>query len=207
LVAPNPSPEEIAPYTVQLPPGTWYDYWTGEQFTRNMPTAALDLEQRDKVLAQKPLMITPKLEQLPVYVRGGSILPIAPLTQSTAEVPNGPLTLRIFPLSTEPDIPGEMCMGDVYTDDGHSFDFRKGEFARVHFTCSITPNGSLNVEISKQEGNSKPCWREYRIEVVGWTPKEMRAKVGENNLAVTRLNGRWGVTVPVNSEGIRITLY
>ena len=33
LVAPNPSPEEVAPYAVHLPPGTWYDYWTGEQFT------------------------------------------------------------------------------------------------------------------------------------------------------------------------------
>jgi hypothetical protein len=99
LVAPNPSPEEVAPYTVYLPPGTWYDYWSGEQFTRTKATETLDLEQRDKLAAQKPLIVTPKLEQLPVYVRGGSILPIAPLTQSTAEVPKGPLTLRVFPLA------------------------------------------------------------------------------------------------------------
>ncbi len=37
LVAPNPSPEEVAPYVVRLPPGTWYDYWTGEQFMRPFP--------------------------------------------------------------------------------------------------------------------------------------------------------------------------
>jgi alpha-glucosidase len=34
LVAPNPSPEEIAPYTVHLPPGTWYDYWTGQAYAQ-----------------------------------------------------------------------------------------------------------------------------------------------------------------------------
>ena len=35
---------------------------------------------------------------MPVYIRGGSILPIAPLTQSTSQTPRGPFTLRIFPL-------------------------------------------------------------------------------------------------------------
>ena len=99
LVAPAPSPDEIGPYTIQLPPGTWYDYWTGEQYIRGQVGAPVDLEQRDKVLAQKPLSITPKLDELPVYVRGGTILPIAPLTQSTAEEPVGPLTLRVFPLA------------------------------------------------------------------------------------------------------------
>ena len=47
LVAPNPSPEEIAPYEVHLPPGTWYDYWTGEQYNRATRTQSRDLEQRE----------------------------------------------------------------------------------------------------------------------------------------------------------------
>ena len=98
---------------------------------RGTLAGTLDLEQRDKVIAQKPLMVTPTLDQLPVYVRGGSILPIAPLTQSTAEVPNGPLTLRVFPPPPEQRV--EACAGEVYTDDGHTFDFRNGEFARIHF--------------------------------------------------------------------------
>lgn len=41
-------------------------------------------------------MIIPTLEVLPVYVRGGSIFPIEPLTQSIEETPKGPLTLRIY---------------------------------------------------------------------------------------------------------------
>jgi alpha-glucosidase len=202
LVAPNPSPEEVAPYAVHLPPGTWYDYWTGKQVARGALAGTLDLEQRDKVIAQqKPLMVTPTLDQLPVYVRGGSILPIAPLTQSTTEVPNGPLTLRVFPPNS-----GETCAGEVYTDDGHTFDFRNGAFARIHFTCSVAADGSLHVEIAKQEGNWRPWWHEYRVEAVSWKPKATRASVNGKNLAITQAGGRWGVTVPANADGVQITL-
>jgi alpha-glucosidase len=201
LVAPNPSPEEVAPYAVHLPPGGWYDYWNGKQVARGALAGTLDLEQRDKVIAQKPLMVTPTLDQLPVYVRGGSILPIAPLTQSTAELPNGPLTLRVFPPNNS-----EACAGEVYTDDGHSFDFRNGAFARIRFTCSVAADGSLHVEIAKQEGNWRPWWHEYRVEAVSWKPKATRASVDGKNLAITQTGGRWGVTVPANADGMQITL-
>jgi alpha-glucosidase len=201
LVAPNPSPEEVAPYAIHLPPGTWYDYWTGGQVAGGTPSGTLDLEQRDKVIAQKPLMVTPKLDQLPVYVRGGSILPIAPVTQSTSEVPNGPLTLRVF-LPTK----GEACAGEVYTDDGHSFDFRNGDFARVHFTCSVAGDGSVHVEIAKQEGNWRPWWHDYRVEVVSQKPKTTRALVNGKRVAITQIGGRWGLTVPANADGVQITL-
>ena len=201
LVAPNPSPEEVAPYAIHLPPGTWYDYWTGGQVAGGAPAGTLDLEQRDKVIAQKPLMVTPTLDQLPVYVRGGSILPIAPLTQSTSEVPNGPLTLRVF-LPTK----GEVCAGEVYTDDGHSFDFRNGQFARVHFTCSVAADGSVQVEIAKQEGNWRPWWHDYRVEVVSQKPKTTRALVNGKRVGITQIGGRWGLTVPANADGVQITL-
>ncbi len=152
------------------------------------------------MIAQKPLMVTPTLDQLPVYVRGGSILPIAPLVQSTTEVPNGPLTLRVFPPNS-----GGACAGEVYTDDGHTFDFRNGEFARIRFTCSVA-EGSLHVEIAKQEGNWRPWWHEYHVEAVSWKPKAMRASVNGKNLALTQTGGRWGVTVPANADGVQIKL-
>ena len=41
--------------------------------------------------------IHPTLDTLPVYVRGGSILPLQPLIQSTDETPSGPLELRVYP--------------------------------------------------------------------------------------------------------------
>ncbi len=206
LIAPNPSPEEVAPYTVQFPPGTWYDYWTGERYSRGKSTGPLDAEQRDLLLAQKQLTITPKLEELPVFVRGGSILPIAPLTQSTAETPNGPLTLRVYPLPSDLKLPGEACEGEVYSDDGHSFAYRTGGYARVHFSCSSAADGSLQITIGKQEGSWKPWWREYRVEIVNWTPKSQQATIDGRTATLTQQDGRWGVTLPANSLGSHIEL-
>ena len=206
LVAPNPSPEEVAPYVISLPPGTWYDYWTGERIVRAEQAKSLDLEQRDLVLAQKPLQVTPTLETLPVYVRGGTILPMAPLTQSTAEIPQGPLTLRVFPPGTSTGGQTEACDGEVYSDDGHSFDFRRGRYARVRFTCSAEANGAVSVVIGQQEGEWTPWWREYRVEVVGWTPSARRATVDGTSLQLTEVGGRWGATVPRTGKAAKVTL-
>jgi alpha-glucosidase len=111
------------------------------------------------------------------------------------------LTLRVF-LPTN----GEACAGEVYTDDGHSFDFRNGQFARVHFTCSVAADGSVHVEIAKQEGNWRPWWHDYRVEVVSWKPKATRASVNGKNLALTQMGGRWGATVPANADDAQIVL-
>ena len=197
LVAPNPSPEEIAPYEVHLPPGTWYDYWTGERFERAAKAATRDLEQRDQLHPAQPLMITPTLEALPVYVRGGSIVPIEPLTQSTEEMPKGPLTLRIYP-ATDRSTP---CTGEVYTDDGHSFNFRQGEYARIRFSCSVQQDGSLTFTIAPQQGRFPPWWTEYRLEVYGWTPTRHTASVGSRQQALTASGSAWAVNVPAHANG------
>ena len=200
LVAPNPSPEEVAPYEVNLPPGTWYDYWTGEQFVRSDRTRARDLEQRDqlnKLNLDKPLKIEPRLEILPVYARGGSIVPTEPLTQSTDEKPAGPLTLQVY-LATDTHAP---CSGEVYADDGHSFAFRNHEYARVRFSCSLAQDGSLTVAISPQEGTFKPWWTQYRLELFGWTPKRSEASLEGTITPLQHQQASWTVTVPAKLAG------
>ena len=206
LVAPSSYLEDTAPYAVHLPPGTWYDYWTGDRVQSGKPTGPVDLEQRDKVIAQKLLMVTPRQDQLPVYVRGGSILPIAPLTQSTSEAPNGPLTLRVFPLTQGLDSHGEACAGEVYTDDGHTLNFQIGEFARIHFSCAVTADGAIAVQIARQEGTWKPWWHEYRVEVVGFTSKASEATLNNQRLTVSQVDGRWGVVIPALASGSIIQL-
>ena len=205
LVAAAPFPEEIAPYTIHLPPGVWYDYWTGERYTLDATGAPIDAEQRDKVIQQKPLQVTPRLDVLPVYVRGGSILPIAPLTQSTSEVPAGPLTLRVFPPNSSADLPSQPCAGDVYTDDGHTFNFQRGDFARVHFTCAVSPGGGVTVHIDKPEGAWTPWWHEYRIEVVGLGSTATQALMGNQRLTPSTVDGRPGVVVSALPSPLDIT--
>ena len=80
--APNPSPDEIAAYEVDLPSRTWPDDWAGERFERSNRVHARDLEQRDKLNIDKPLLMQPTLETLPVYVRGDSIVPVEAVMQN-----------------------------------------------------------------------------------------------------------------------------
>jgi alpha-glucosidase len=197
LVAPNPSPEEIAPYEVHLPPGTWYDYWTGERFERAAKTATRDLEQRDQLHSAKRLMITPKLDALPVYVHGGSIVPIEPLTQSTEEKPKGPLTLRVY-LASDPTTP---CTGEVYVDDGHSFNFRQGDYARVNFSCVLQQDGSMTFTVAPQQGRFHPWWTEYMLEIYGWAPTRHIASTDASKLPLTAAGSAWTVRFPAKPNG------
>ncbi len=172
LVADSPAPDQVAPYEVHLPPGTWFDYWSGERHVQAPAGAARDAESHQGVVVPR-MMVTPKLDVLPVYVRAGTILPMAPVVQSTSMRPDGPLTLRVFPAE-----PGEPCAGDVYADDGVSFAFRQGRSARVHFSCAVDAVGALTLTVGGRVGSFTPWWTAVRLEVVdpqatgsrtGWT--------------------------------------
>jgi len=198
LIAPSPSPEEVGQYEVNLPPGAWFDYWTGDRLDRRVQTAARDLEQRDAKQPNKPLLITPKLEDLPVYVREGTILPIAPLTQSTEETPVGPLTLRVYA--------GGNCRGDLYQDDGKSFAFRTGQFLRQHFSCEIRADGTLVVHLSAHEGSFVPWWKQVRLEAFGWTPRSKQATSATGTYVLEQSGNAWFTTIPDSSVGTDLTL-
>jgi len=198
LIAPSPSPEEVAPYEVNLPPGIWYDYWTGARLDRRDQTAARDLEQRDAAQPNMPLLITLKLADLPVYVREGTILPVAPLTQSTEETPVGPLTLRVYA--------GANCQGDLYQDDGKSFAFRTGQFLRMHFSCEEKADGTLAIHIGKHEGAFKPWWKQLSIETYGWAPKRQQATSSAGKLKLKKSGEAWVASLPDTAGGVDLVL-
>jgi alpha-glucosidase len=199
LVAPSPSPDEVGQYEVNLPPGVWYDYWSGARLDRRTQTAARDLEQRDVTQPTKPLLITPKLADLPVYVREGTILPIAPLTQSTNETPIGPLTLRVYA--------GNDCHGDLYQDDGKSYAFRSGQSLRLHFSCELAADGALKIHISAREGSFAPWWKQVRIEAFGWTPQLKSATSANANYTLQPSGNAWSTSIPESKTGVDLTLH
>jgi alpha-glucosidase len=159
LVAPEPFGEMPMNYTVKLPPGEWFDYWTGRKVQGKAATGNPLTDGTPKnppaVLA---LDIKPVLAELPVYARAGSIVPVQPLVQSTAEKPRGPLELRVYP--------GPNCNGTVYQDDGISFAYRQGEFFRQAFHCEAS-NGELSLQLAAAEGSFKPWWTELEVVVFG----------------------------------------
>jgi alpha-glucosidase len=158
LIAQSPYPDEVDNYSVALPPGGWYDYWTGAAVAGTTGRKAIDNTQ----VAQAEVQVHPSVDQLPVFVRAGAIVPEEPLVQSTDEQPLGPLTLRVYP----PAQPGGDCNGSLYLDDGKSQAFQMGGFLRVAFSCQVNGQG-LSVTVAPHEGPFTPWWKLVSIEVYG----------------------------------------
>lgn len=89
--------------TLYLPEGEWYDLWTNE-------TVDGGREISRKV----------DLATMPVYVRAGAIIPMDPVRQYTGQSVDEPTTIRIYP--------GRDGAFRWYDDDGHSMDYREGEY-------------------------------------------------------------------------------
>lgn len=125
---------------VYLPEGRWYDWWSGEAF--DGPT---------HILAHAPL------ERMPLYVRAGSIIPMAPVMQYVNERPLEQLTLRVWKGT------GEFTL---YEDDGHTFEYKTGAFCSTTYRVRSEGQETI-VEIEAREGDWTPTVREVVVELVG----------------------------------------
>jgi len=170
LVAPPQFPEMLDDYTVSYPSGPWFDFWTGNKVPdRPTPPSFLDaVKAGSDAKFPDPPRIHPTLETLPVYVRGGSILPLQPLVQSTSETPSGPLELRVYP--------GPQCNGSLYLDDGHTFRYQKGEFLRQSFGCQ-SEGKSVTVKFDARTGTYAPWWKTVEVVVYDWPSAQADARM------------------------------
>ncbi|MGA8939367.1 MAG: DUF5110 domain-containing protein, partial [Acidobacteriaceae bacterium] len=132
----------------------------------------------------------------------GAIIPMQPLVQSTMDKPNGPLTLRVY-IPADAKAP---CHGDLYTDDGLTFDYRHGAYLRLHLTCSLAPNGALTINIPAREGTFTPWWTQYRIEAVGFTPHTSKATFGSHTTALEHSPLGYAITIPDTGQPQTIVL-
>ena len=65
---------------VYLPPATWFDFFTGHHFTGGQT-----------VEADAPI------ERMPVFVRGGSVVPLGPVKPYADALSDEPTELRVYP--------------------------------------------------------------------------------------------------------------
>ena len=164
LVAPAVYPDQPDAYAVTLPPGRWYDFRSGKKIVAGSREAvSVSTGAPIGVGALQSFKIKPELNVLPVFVRGGSILPFEPLVQSTQEKPNGPLQLKVYP----EDHGGE-CTGSLYQDDGISFDYKKNDFLRIKYDCETTGKG-MRFHIGAREGKFQPWWTEIEVTIFDWS--------------------------------------
>lgn len=93
---------------VYLPPGVWHCFWTGRR---------LEGGRRHTV--------TPPLEQIPLYVRDNSLLPLAAPLPCVADDARFDLDVRVYGNRPAPF--------DLHEDDGVSYDYERG----IHATLRL----------------------------------------------------------------------
>ena len=118
---------------VWLPRGEWYDYWT-----------------REKITGPAAFVREAPLELCPIYVKAGSVLPMALPQSYVGERAQDVLLLDVYP--------GE-GVWDHWLDDGESFDYQEGKYHQYRFT--VRKDGGVDTRIV-HAGYGQP-YREIRI--------------------------------------------
>ncbi len=127
---------------VTLPPGNWTYFWDDRRLE-----------------GPRNISIPVTLYNIPVFVREGSIIPMAPVMQYSTEKPVDPLTIHYYP---GPAASTYM----LYEDDGESRGYERGEFAITRIEAS-SDSGDMFISIDKPSGSYKgmPEKRAYEIVV------------------------------------------
>ena len=148
LVAPiataGVGPSRLAWQRVWFPPGTWFDFFTGERY---------DGGENEEVAAD--------IDEFPLFVRGGVPIPMRDYTPRPATARLDHLVLRCYP---GPE--GENGASDLYEDDGQTRAYETG--ARAWTGLSYRRNaGSITIDISATAGHyeGQLAERSYTIEL------------------------------------------
>ncbi len=143
----------LAAQSVWLPPGEWIEWNTGKHF--NGP---VEMNRRFS------------MREVPVYVRAGAIVPMAPEMRYTSEKPVDPLIVTLFPLR-----PGQKTSYTLYEDAGDSRAYQRGEAATTDLHAAQNGN-DLELEIAPVHGSypNMPGERGYELRLNGdWPPESV----------------------------------
>jgi alpha-D-xyloside xylohydrolase len=102
---------------VYLPAGDWFDFWTGERLEGGQHTVDVPLDR------------------IPIFVRDGSILPIAELVDHVTADTVFDITARVYGADPRPF--------RLYEDDGETYEFEQGRCGTLELTWT---DGTGNAE-------------------------------------------------------------
>lgn len=128
-----------APVSIYLPEGTtWYDFWTGRQIKGGRTI-------------QRPCPI----DEMPVYVRAGSIVPFGKFVQHSAEETGADLEIRVYP--------GADGTFVLYEDEGDGYNYERGMFTEIPFTWD---NATSTLTIGDRRGSFKGMLQHRTFRIV-----------------------------------------
>jgi oligosaccharide 4-alpha-D-glucosyltransferase len=175
LVSPVVTPGEMSK-DVYLPHGSWINFWTDEAVTGG-----------------RTVTVASPLDRMPLFVKGGSLLPTAPVMQYSDERPLDTVTVLVYPGGNAES------SYTLYEDDGTSLGYQRGECSTTEITRNVEGEGGksrLKLQVGPVQGRFKGMLEErtYRFEVHGV------------NAAPEGVTGDGSATPTVSYEGTRKVL-
>jgi hypothetical protein len=116
--------------SIYLPQGEWIDYYTDDVYQ-----------------GSQSYNFQISLEQIPLFIKRGSIIPMQPVMNFTDEYPFDTLTLAIYPSSQD------MALYSLYEDDGVSLEYQTGSYAFTEFSQNFSAADELTINIGASAGN------------------------------------------------------
>jgi alpha-glucosidase len=127
--------------TVTLPAGRWTYFWD------------------DRVVeGPKRISVPVDLSVMPIFVRDGAIIPMAPVMQYTREKPVDPLTINYYPSTSASSY-------NLYEDDGESNAYLNNSFAITHIEA-VQKDKSVVIKVGKPGGAYKGMTSKRAYEIV-----------------------------------------
>jgi alpha-D-xyloside xylohydrolase len=146
----------------------WYNFYTGK-FINGGQT----------------LLVDAPYEQLPMFVRRGSIVPFGPEIQYTSEKPADMITLYVYT--------GENGAFDLYEDEGVNYNYEKGNFSTIPIKFD---NQTGTLTIGERKGSYDGMLTSRTFNIV-W--------VSEEKPVAFNLNAKPDETVVYNGASVNIT--
>jgi len=138
----NPVSEEGATSrSLYLPAASaWYDFWSGEK-----------LAGGQRIIAEAPL------DQIPLYVRAGAILPLGPEVEYAEQRTDEPIELRVYR--------GADGTFKLYDDQGETYAYEKGAHAIIPLRWDDR-SASMTIGARQGEYPGMPPEKAFRVVVV-----------------------------------------
>ncbi len=124
---------------VYLPSGTgWYDFYSGKYFDGG-----------------KSVDVSAPLDEIPLFIREGSIIPTGPDIQYAEQKTDGEITLHVYS--------GKDGEFSLYEDDGNTNEYQKGAHSMIDFKWD---QKSRILTIGKREGDFAGMARERTFRII-----------------------------------------
>jgi len=138
------SKQGITQRQMYLPRGEWYNYWTNEHLH-----------------GKREITVATPLNQIPMFVKAGAILPMQPVMQYVDEFQFETLDMHLYK---------GVSISQLYEDDGETTDYQQGHYCLKTFKVSQS-SGLCSVK-QKIEGNYSTSYTNYQFILHGFNSLE-----------------------------------